>query len=176
MGEKMFVGVDPGKSGHCVMIQGNTVTKFRFPIIGTEYDLQGMLDIFRNFEKDNCHIVVEDVKALQKPFQAGNWSLAEGKTILVMSCVALKLPYTLVHSKTWQRELWQGVKVQQRDTGKKTAKGEPKYETLTKETTLLAIKRLFPDADLRISERAVKPDDGVIDALALAEYCRRNFR
>jgi hypothetical protein len=162
--EKQYIGFDPGKTGHGVMIQGNQVTKFRFPVIGKEYDLQGMLDIFSNFDKTNCHVVIEDVKALQKPFQAGNWSLSRGKTILEVACMCYGLPHTLVHSKTWQKEIWQGVPQMKKDGA-----------TDTKNMTLVAIKRLFPEMDLRVSERATKPDEGVVDALALAEYCRRKF-
>jgi hypothetical protein len=203
MDNKQYIGCDPGKTGQVVMIQNGFsklhITKFKFPMIGNEYDMQGMLNIFRKFRSDNCHIVIEDVKALQKPMQAGNWSLSEGKTILVMSCVALDLPYTLVHSKTWQKEIWQGVKVQQISTGKKLKSGAMKMKTLTKETSLLAIKRLFPSVDLRedveakyyantstnkklgrvgerVPRKAEKPHDGVVDALAMAEYCRRKFK
>lgn len=198
MDNKQYIGCDPGKTGQIVMIQNDTITKFKFPMIGKEYDLQGMLEIFLPFRHD-CHVVIEDVKALQGLMQAGNWSLSEGKTILVMSCVALNLPYTLVHSKTWQKEIWQGVKVQQVNTGKKLKSGAPKMKTLTKETSLLAIKRLFPSVDLRedvevkyyadtasnrklgrareeVPRKAEKPHDGVVDALAMAEYCRRKFK
>jgi len=180
------------------MIQNGLITKYKFPMIGNEYDMQGMLEIFRIFRHD-CHIVIEDVKALQKPMQAGNWSLSQGKTILEMCCVALELSYTLVHSKTWQKEIWQGVKIQQQPTGKKLKSGAPKMKVLTKETTLLAIKKLFPSVDLRVDmeakyyadtsanrklgragqevpRKAEKPDDGVCDALAMAEYCRRKFK
>lgn len=166
MEEKQYIGFDPGKTGHGVMIQGNVITKFRYPLIGGEYDIEGMLAIFKNFNKDSCHIVIEDVKALQKPLQAGNWSLSRGKTILETACHYYKLPFTLVHSKTWQKEIWQGISDMKKSDGSRD----------TKSMTLLAIKRLFPDADLRTSERSKKPDDGVVDALALAEYCRRNFK
>jgi hypothetical protein len=46
----------------------------------------------------------------------------------------------------------------------------------TKSTSILAAKRLFPKFSLAISERASKPQDGVSDALLMAEYCRRNFK
>ena len=163
--EKQFIGFDPGKTGHGVMLQSGVITKFRFPLIGKEYDIQGMLDIFRGFDKDNCHIVIEDVKALQGIMKAGNWYLSRGKTILEMACACYNLPHTLVHSKTWQKEIWQGIPMMKK--GGKTD---------TKAMSLLSIKRLFPEADLRVSDRGSVPDDGVVDALALAEYCRRNFK
>lgn len=193
MQDKQYIGFDPGKGGACVIIQGDEVTRLTFPIIGDgkgkEYDIQGMLDIFERFDRHNCHAVIEDVKALQKPMQAGNWSLSRGKTILEVAAIAYGIPFTLVHSKTWQKEIWQGVPVLKDKKGK----------TDSKNMTLVAIKRLFPKVDL-IEDAEVKyyadnaqnkklnrvglpvprtkesAHDGIVDALALAEYCRRNFK
>lgn len=184
---KRYVGFDPGKSGHGVMIddQGTVLEKFPYPVIGKEYDIQGMLDIFDQLDRKTDHIIIEDVKALQKPMQAGNWSLSRGKTILEVCAAAYGIPHTLVHSKTWQKEIWQGVPLQ-----KKAGK------TDTKAMTLIAIKRLFPHVSLlpdkekkyygdtaqnrklgrvgeEIPSKASKPDDGIVDALAMAEYGRR---
>lgn len=187
MESKQYIAFDPGKTGHGIMIVDGKITKFKFPMIGTEYDLQGMLDIFDNFDRKNCHIVIEDVKALQSPMQSGNWSLSRGKTILEVAAACYGLPYTLVHSKTWQKEIWQGVPMM-----KKNGK------TDTKNMTLVAVKRLFPDLDLRdevetkyyadtsvnrkkgvankpIPRKGTLPHEGVVDALAMAEYCKRKF-
>lgn len=186
--DKQYIGFDPGKTGHGIMIEGSKIIKFAFPLIGTEYDIQGMLDIFDKFDRKRCHIVIEDVKALQKPMDSGNWSLSRGKTILEVAAACYGLPYTLVHSKTWQKEIWQGIPVMK--TGTKTD---------TKNMTLVAIKRLFPEvsllqdvepkfyadtaqnrklnrANLEIPRTAEKPHEGLVDALALAEYCRRKFK
>jgi len=197
MSEKQYIGIDPGKSGHLVIIQGREVIKYPFPKIGKEYDYRGMLDLFLKLEENNCHIVIEDVKALQGNMKAGNWSLSEGKTILIMCCVALGLRHTLVHSKTWQKEVWQGVPLQKKADGK-GKDGKIKYKTDTKAMTLIAVKRLFPGVDLRVDQEAKyyadsatnrkkgiagteiprkgnKPDDGVCDALAMAYYCKLKF-
>jgi hypothetical protein len=39
---------------------------------------------------------------------------------------------------------------------------------------LMSIKRLFPDLKLTFGEKAKVPDDGLIDAVLIAEYARRN--
>ena len=195
---KVYVGCDPGKTGAMVILVDGEVLTCTYPTIGNEYDVKGMFEMFSAFDPKNTHVVIEDVKALQNPFQSGNWSLSRGKTILEMCCVCLSIPFTMVHSKTWQKEIWQGVTVQQRSTGKKDKNGNLKYQTLTKETTLLAVKRLFPDVVLSeqkevkyysdtpenrklgralkpIPQKQNKPHEGIIDALAMAEYCRRKF-
>lgn len=156
---RVYCGVDPGKDGAWVTIKGNDIFKSKFPMIGTEYNIQAMIKFYSELDPNNCHIVIEDVKALQKPMQAGNWSLSRGKTIHEMCCIFFNLPMTMVHSKTWQKEIWQGIEKQSN----------------TKETTLLAIKRLFPNEDLTKSVKSVKDHGGITDALAMAEYCRRKF-
>lgn len=187
MSKKRYIGFDPGKKGHGVMVDedGTVLKKFPFPQIGKEYDLQGMLDIFDSLDRKTDHVIIEDVKALQKPMQAGNWSLSRGKTILEVAAACYGIPYTLIHSKSWQKEIWQGIPLMKK--GGKTD---------TKNMTLLAIKRLFPDVDLRVDKETkyysdtaenrkkgranepiprtdTVPDEGVVDALAIAEYGRR---
>lgn len=157
---KQFVGVDPGKSGCMSIIQDGKITSHLFPKVGKEYDIQGMIALFKQFEGTDCHLVIEDVKALQGPMKAGNWSLSRGKTILEMCVVFFNIPFTMVHSKTWQKEIWQGIEKQLN----------------TKDTTLLAIKRLFPNHDLKASKRCSKDHDGITDSIAMAEYCRRKFK
>lgn len=175
MSNKIFIGCDPGKSGHMVVLDGQTVTKKAYKMIGKEYDLQGMLHLFSEFQGLNAHVVIEDVHAIPGSAAKATWEFSRGKTILEMCCVALKIPMTLVAPKTWQKEIWEGVPIQKKSTGERTKSGEMKEKVLTKETTLLAISRLFPNVDLRKSERSKNPDDGIFDSLALAEYGRRKF-
>ena len=90
---------------------------------------------------------------------------------LSITCIS----HTFVQPKKWQ-SIWEGVPIQKVPTGKKNKKGEPMYKTDTKATSLLAVQRLFPNIDLRASERCKIPHDGIVDALLMAEYCRRNFK
>ena len=169
---KIYVGIDPGKSGAITILSGDEVETIGFPLIGKDYDIKGINEIFHRISNLNCHVIIEDVKALQGLMKAGNWSLSRGKTILEVCCVCNSIPYTLVHSKTWQKEMWQGIPVQHKG---KTAKGAPKVNT--KAMSLLAAKRLFPNVDLRDpnrkTDRSVKPHDGVVDSLLLSEYGKR---
>ena len=173
--EKTFVACDPGKDGSMAVIEGNSVGLYKYPMIGTEYDVQAIISMFKQFEGTNCHIVLENVMALQKPMDAGNWSLSRGKTILEMCCIFFNLPFTMVHSKTWQKQIWEGIKpVESTKIDKKTGKIKSKIDT--KATTLLAIKRLFPTVELKRTPKCKNADEGHHDALAMAEYCRRNFK
>src|SRR6266849_4444069 len=111
MNNKIHVGCDPGKDGAIVAInQDGTIEKMLFPFIGDEYDIKGMSDIFYRLTRNkNIHIVIEDVKALQRQFDRGNWSLSGCKHILLTLVTIHQIPFTLVTPKTWQKIIWQGI-------------------------------------------------------------------
>ena len=159
--EKQYIGLDPGKEGAIVILQGDKVTKYTYPMIGTskEYDIQAIRDIFLTFEGDNCHLVIENVHAIAGGSAKANWSFSRGKALLEVLAAAYDLPHTMVNPKAWQKIIHQGI---------------PKMDT-AKDMTLMAIKRLYPTVDLRKSERAKKPHDGIYDALAMAHYCKQVY-
>lgn len=186
---KVFIGCDPGKEGAITYLYpDNSIETVKFPLIAGEYDIKEFENIFIFMSKISCHLVIEDVKALQKPFDSGNWYLSRGKAILETLAIVYNISHTLVHSKTWQKEMWQGVP-EKRAPSKTVIKNKGKFNEssyikkgsiLTKEMSLLAIKRLFPTAEIRDpdrkTERSKKPHDGVIDSILMAEYCRRKFK
>lgn len=188
--KRVYVGIDPGKAGAMSYIYPNgTVVIKGFPLIGTEYDLEGFKKRFLEMKEDpnfTYHVTIEDVKALQKPMQAGNWSLSRGKTILECMCACFDIPYTLVHSKTWQKQMWQGVPEQRKPSKQvtKIVEGHRKTTTKrgpvdTKKMAQIAAQRLFPGVDFRDpnrkSDRATSIHDGATDSVLIAEYGRRNY-
>lgn len=110
---------------------------------------------------------MEDVHAIfgasaKSTFNFG-WSLGIIEGVLS----GMGIAYTKVAPKEWQREMWQGIRPVYKSGNSKAID--------TKATSLLAAKRLFPNEDLRRSARATLPHDGIVDALLMAEYCRRKF-
>lgn len=177
--DKTFIGIDPGKSGAMVSIlPDRTISTQTFPFIGDEYDISTMNEMFKEFKEKNAHIGIEDVKALQKPLDRGNWSLSACKHILITLCHVHQIPYTLLYSKTWQKEMFQGIPVH-RKPSKPDKNGKMKEGAVeTKVMAHLAAVKLFPGVKLTAptSIRATKPHDGICDALLMAEYCRRHFK
>jgi len=191
---KIYVGIDVGSKGAISVISDDDVLSMTFPKIGKEYDLLRMNDIFKGLKSGPVHVVIENVHKMQKEMSSGDWSMSRCKAFLEMGCVAHNIPFTLVHSRAWQKEMWQGVPKQ---IG---TKGKYKGKTDTKAMSLIAAKRLFPEADLRdmstyepkyyadnANNRKLNrvgkeypckrgPHDGIVDALLMAEYCRRKFQ
>lgn len=171
---KVRIGIDVGKDGGiAVFVDDQLINYGVTPNIGTQIDLKHISTILNRYcpIEDDYHVVIEDVHALfgssaKATFNFG-WSLG----ILEGIVTALSIPYTKVAPKEWQKELWRGV-----TTIYKPSKGESKRKSVdTKATSLLSAQRLFPLIDFRKSDRAKKPHDGIVDAILLAEYCRRKF-
>jgi crossover junction endodeoxyribonuclease RuvC len=128
------------------------------PVIGKEYDIQAIRDIF--LSRDVFHAVIENVHAIQgKVGNSSNFNFGLGKGILMGLVAGLDIPYTLVNPKAWQKEVWEGVTRQ----------------TDNKKTSLLAAKRLFPSETFLATSRSRVPHDGIVDATLMAEYARRKF-
>lgn len=163
---------DVGKEGAIVVFEDNhIIVKCVIPKIGDQIDIRRIKDILKDMKKESAHFVVEDVHSIfgssaKATFNFG-WSLG----ILEGLLTGMELPYTKVAPKKWQQEMWQGIKPVY-----KHQKGDTKRKTIdTKATSLQAAQRLFPTVDFRRSDRATIPHDGIVDALLMADYCRRKF-
>ncbi len=197
--DKIYVGIDPGKSGAIVFINemSTIFLIYEMPVIGKEYDEHAIKSILKKFK--NVHVIIENVQPSKEFGLASSSSLLECKGLLRGICVGLGLTYTLVSPKTWQKEMWQGIKPVQKKTNRKRKDGTFVYKTDPKPTSEVAAKRLFPEIDLRgnievkyykdtpenrkrgrvgkeMPIRKTKAHDGVIDALLIAEYGRRNYK
>lgn len=163
------VGCDPGKKGYICVMRDGTITYESIPLVGDQVDLHELYSIFARIATQgdsDIHCVLEDVHALYGSSAKATFSFGWVLGVLETFLVCFYIPYTKVTPKVWQAEMHSGIP-------KITKQG--KTSTDTKTMSLLAAKRLFPNEDLRATERCTKPHDGRVDALLLAEYCRRHF-
>lgn len=161
---KTHIGIDPGKDSFMCAISDDIISFDRIPMIGDEIDLRGLNEVFLRFPKPN-YAVIEDVHSVFGSSAKSNFEFGRCVGMLEAFLVSSNIPYTKVQPKRWQKQMWEGIPIQTNADGK----------TDTKATSLLAAQRLYPMVDLRKSERAKKPDHNKVDALLIAEYCRRNF-
>ncbi len=170
MSEKtsLFLGIDPGMSGGFAVVneRGEFVDSFPTPVVGKSLDIPAILLWVHTYHDPQysgykiMSAVLEQVGAfpgqgVSSMFKFGRvYGIAEG--ILA----ALEIPYTLVTPQAWTKRMHVGVE---------GAGLEPKVKSN------VAVKRLFPKANLHLTPRSKKPHDGVVDAILMAEYCRRTF-
>ncbi len=164
---KVWLGIDPGKSGSIAGInEEGTLTYYKTPTIGKEYDKQCMVDLLKTSSDNyNVHVVLENINSHSALGRQSAFVMGKGVALWEMALVALKIPHTMINPKIWQKEMWQGIQIQK--------KGKKKD---AKSTSLLAAKRLFPNETFLATERSSVPHDGIVDAVLMAEFCRRKFK
>lgn len=164
--DKIRIGIDPGKNGFICYNYNGHIIYSPIPLIKKEVDIRKLMNDFYIWDgMEDVHCVIEDVHAIFGSSAKATFNFGWIVGVLEMLLVAHGIPYTKVKPKDWQKEMWQGVPLQKKPNGR----------TDTKAMSLLAAKRLFPDEDLTATERSVKVHDGKVDALLLAEYCKRKF-
>jgi hypothetical protein len=182
----MIIGIDPGKHGAIVTIDAeNLVHKYLFPLIGKEFDLPGLVKILRAITHDAYdrydlpHVYIEDVHAIMGASAGATFSFGFACGIVQGVIAAIKIPYTLVQPKIWQKEMFKGIPETRKPpikikTGARAGQ-MMKGKRDTKKMAALAAKRLFPSVDLRRTPQCRLLHDGIIDALLIAEYGRRQM-
>lgn len=176
----IYLGIDPGKSkGAIAYFGGDKGNGGRpFPKIGTEFDIHLFDKFVKKFmDMDECHFILENVGIIFGISKSANASLLHNKGQIEGILVANGCPYTLIAPKVWQKEMFEGVKLQRKASSGKKKDGTPKLGSVdTKKTALLACKRLYPDINLLATERSSVPHDGIVDAVLMAGYCIRKFK
>lgn len=172
MNEKLYIGIDVGAKGF-ISMQKNGVWR-HFSI--EDNDLYQLSDIMLRARLDNDSIVcvIEDVHAIFGSSAKATFQFGFNKGYLIGLLTANQIPYVLVQPKEWQREMWgNSDMVVNYKTVNIKGKETTRKEVNTKQTSINACKRLFPNLDLRKSERSKKIDDNKVDSILMSEYARR---
>ena len=107
-----------------------------------------------NSKGHDCRAVVERVTAMPKQGVTSMFNFGVNFGFIQGLLTAYGIPFELVSPAKWKREF--GV-------------------TSDKNTSIAVAQRLFPDVSLLRTERCRKPDDGIAEALLMAEYARRRM-
>lgn len=170
--ERIWVGIDPGKAGAIVALNGNgqILGKDVIPLIGNDVDAKGIYEILKAYsDKYEVTVVLEEVHSLHKMAAATNFSMGHTLGIILGIVLASSFKLIRVQPKAWQKEVWITSEIEY--LPKKPEQKNPSINT--KLTSMKAAHRLFPNADFRKSSRATNDHDGICDAVLIAEYARR---
>jgi hypothetical protein len=157
----LYVGIDPGKKGAIAAIdeQGAVVGLAPMPLIAGgrgEFDLVGIREALVGNGSPRF-VTVERLQPLPASMGGSAANFARGLSRgFEWMLVALGVPHQLVAPQTWQKSMHAGT------SGKDT-----------KQRSIVAAQRLFPRIRLQRSGRSRRNDDGLAEALLLAEYGRR---
>lgn len=145
----IYIGIDPGKSGAlCVLSEGNVTYM-------TNWDPFYYREALRGFSGGaNTVCCLEHVGAMPGQGVTSMFHFGENFGYIKGLLEAFQIPYELVRPQKWKKEF---------------------SITGDKNSSIEVCKRLFPGVDLRRTDRCRKDDDGMAEALLMAEYAKRRL-
>ncbi len=183
-GRDITIGIDPGLRGGLARIEHlSAIEIVPMPIIPAktkkgpdgkvkkisrdQYDLTEIRDLLIRWKRSAAvgidweyKLIVFIEEPIPFPAKLKRGSLAQFQRGVsrgwAWMLTALEIPHMLIHPRTWQAAMHKGL------PGKDT-----------KAKSILAASRLFPSVSLRRSERSRIADDGIAEALLIAEFGRR---
>lgn len=167
---KYYLGIDPGKQGAFVVIDenSNVVEKFGTPLVGKEYDRSAIISILKKYPYERVGLENPDVIfGVGKSVVA---SLSHCVGLIEGMMIGIGVPHIMIKPKEWQKECWKHIKVQKKSDGKTND---------TKATSIIAAVNLWPKEDFKITNSgnaSKNHNEGMVDAVLVAEYVRRLFR
>lgn len=154
----MIIGIDPGMKGgiSCLSKDGRIIWVKPMPVNTKEINMPGIIELL-NRESLHCSMVaIEQCQAMPKQGVCSMFNYGVGYGMLKGLVHGLKLPMMTLKPREWQRLVHQGSK----DIG-------------PKERSYVSALELYPTHNFLATPRSTKPHEGMIDAVLIAEACRR---
>ena len=145
----IYIGIDPGKSGAMAVIFEGMERTVLVPFDDREYT-----NVLRNLNSQIAKACLEHVTAMPGQGVTSMFNFGQNFGYIRGLLEALQVPYELVRPQKWKKEF---------------------SITGDKNSSIEVCKRLFPGIVLRRTERCRKDDDGLAEALLMAEYARRHL-
>lgn len=164
---KIYIGIDIGiTKGAIAIMRGNLITGHEMTVFKGNLDISGLNKIITNYvsESVDVHVIFERLGVIYGSSKKTAFSMGYQMGCIEALCVANNIPYTAVQATKWQKQMFADIQVINK-TGKSSKD--------TKAMALVAVTKLFPTLKLTFG-RQVKPHDGFVDAVLIAEYARRN--
>mgnify|MGYP001577237662 CR=1 FL=1 len=181
---KISIGIDIGSNGAYAIFVDGKLQYGKIPRVSEELNMRSLFDIIfdsipnRNSDEDliDIHCVIEDLHSVFGSSAKSNFGFGFNNGAVVAMLQVAEIPFTKIGPKKWQKQMWEGIRpVEIPVPGKKNKDGSPKHKIDAKATSLIAAKRLFPKETFLATERSKVPHNGIVDAVLLAEYCKRHF-
>lgn len=160
----VFIGIDPGLDGGmaAVGVTGAVLGHVVMPVHGAKgkgkrlLDHAGVLAFLRSFGAD-CAVALEVQQAMPGQGVSSMFQIGRGFGALEMAVLAAGAQLHEVRPQAWQKLMLAGTPAEMDSKGR----------------AAMVAQRLWPGLDLRAGPRCKSPHDGIVDALLLAEWMRR---
>lgn len=146
-----YIGIDPGKNGGVAILNFFQLTDK--PVV-LRYEEESFIKLLKMVKDDECICYLEKVHAMPKQGVSSTFNFGMNFGFIQGVLKAYGIPYELVTPQKWKKEF---------------------SCTSDKNTSIEVCKRLFPNVNLKATERCKKDHDGMAEALLIAEYGRRHY-
>lgn len=150
----IYIGIDPGKNGGIACISDNSKNDGEAYPYSDDVLINNLGFIYTQGWKDNVICYLEHVHAMPKQGVSSTFNFGMNFGFIQGVLKAYGIPYELVTPQKWKKEF---------------------SCTSDKNTSIEVCKRLFPNVNLKATERCKKDHDGMAEALLIAEYGRRHY-
>lgn len=147
----IYIGIDPGKNGGYAVLYDNG--GISYGVMGDDF-VRAMRLVHEPSSNQEAIACVEKVGAMPGQGVVSMFNFGKNAGFIEGVLHAFTIPYQLVTPQKWKKEF--GL-------------------TGDKEKSIEVCKRLFPNVDLRRTDRCKKEHDGMAEALLMAEYARRKW-
>lgn len=150
--DELHRNIDPGGKGALAIIKCSD--DLIEDILVCSFDERIYADELKKLYNQPSICCLERVNAMPKQGVVSMFNFGKNFGFIQGLLTAYSIPYELVTPQKWKKEF---------------------QITGDKNSSIAVCKRLFPDVDLRRTERCRKDDDGAAESLLLAEYARRKL-
>lgn len=151
---KICIGIDPGKSGGISVIWEDGIVRCE---AWDDSDFISVINLVNRHATSNNILIaccVEKVGAMPGQGVTSMFSFGKSAGFIEGALRASKIPYQLVTPQTWKKEF--GLNA-------------------SKQKSIDVCHRLFPDVNLKRTDRCKTDHDGMAESLLMAEYARRKL-
>lgn len=143
-----YIGIDPGKKGAFALIYEDGET-----IVHT-WDEEKFRFYMSDVHRIPCIACLEHVSAMTGQGVTSMFTFGQNFGFIQGVLTAYSIPFELVRPQKWKKEF---------------------SITGDKNSSMAVCKRLFPNVSLLRTDKCRKEDDGMAEALLMAEYARRKL-
>lgn len=147
----IYIGIDPGAKGTMAILDYTGGSR---EITIIPYDKDDYAKNLAELSGLSSICCLERVNAMLEQGVTSMFNFGMNYGFIQGLLTAYSIPYELVTPQKWKKEF---------------------QITSDKNSSIAVCKQLFPDVDLHRTERCRKDDDGMAEALLLAEYARRKL-
>lgn len=161
------VGIDPGAKGAIVAVHnGKILGKNVMPMNEDgSVDNKMLASIIKSYTSydEEVRFGLEKVHSIFGSSAKSNFSFGQNFQACISALDIVGASWEFIQPQKWQKEVFEGMSEIKNTKGKRD----------TKKMALMACNRMFPNEDLRATERSKKPHEGIVDALCISEYLLR---